>query len=69
MDVVEVVFQYQLGVKAALLVAIFLEAKGAIEIIEAAGGQEGEVGVVVTVEEEGMLHIQVECCDVVERTG
>ena len=60
MDVVEVMLQHQLGVEALLPVAVALQAERAIEIVEAPGGEQGEVGVVVAVEQESMLHVAVE---------
>ena len=59
MRIAEVVFQHQLAVQAALVVGVALVAEGAVKVVLAAGGQLGQVGVVLAVEEDGVLHVSI----------
>lgn len=68
MDVVEIVLQYQLRRQRVVLVGILLRgprgilgvvgvAEGAVQHMVHGGGHEGQVGVVLGVEQYGMLHV------------
>ena len=57
MHAAEFVFQYQLCVDFLLPVAVAGGAEGAVEGVDVAVGEQGKVGVVLAVDEEGVFHV------------
>ena len=55
----EVVFEHQLAAEAALSVAVGFWSEGGVDVVQAAGGQQGKVGVMLAVEQQGVLHVGV----------